>query len=120
MKILIKKQYQFIIGIIIFTFIIFKNIEFYKAIILLLEFIVILEVVKMIADFIEKNKLSLRFIIDIFIVFLIRDIVILVTKPDIDNEKILFLIFIVFIFFIFRLFAIKFSPVLYKQKNRKQ
>jgi uncharacterized membrane protein (DUF373 family) len=117
MKTLIKDHYQFIAGIMIFTVIILLKIEFYKAVILLLELIVILEVVKMIADFIEKNKISLRFVLDIFIIFLIRDIVILVTTPEIDTDKILFLIFIILMFFIFRLFAIKYSPILYKKKS---
>ncbi len=117
MKDFLKEQYQFIVSVVIFMTVLGFEVEFYKMIILLLEFIVILEVVKMIGDFIEKNKLSLRFIIDVFIVFLIRDIVILVTDPKTQNEKILFLIFIIFIFFIFRYFAVRFSPLRYKKRK---
>ena len=116
MKELIQKHYEFIAGLIIFFIIVITNMDFYKAIILLLEFIVILEVVKMISDFIEKNKLSLRFIIDIFIIFLIRDIIILVTQPNVDYYKIVFIIFIIFTFFVFRYLAVKHSPSLYKKK----
>ncbi len=43
----------------------------------MLEFIVIMEVVKMVSDFIKKETLRLRYIIDIFIIFLIRDVIIL-------------------------------------------
>ena len=117
MKNLIKNNYEIIIGVTIFLVIIISKIEFYKAIILLLEFIVILEIVKMTMDFINKNKLSLRYVIDIFIIFLIRDIVILVTEKNYDKNKIIFLLFIVAVFFAFRILAIKYSPVLYKKKN---
>ena len=43
--------------------------RFYRAIILMLEFIVIMEVVKMISDFIKKETLRLRFVIDILLYF---------------------------------------------------
>ncbi len=119
MKEFLQKQYQLIAGIIIFVIILSKGIDFHHAIILLLEFIVILEVVKMISDFIEKNKLSLRFIIDVFIVFLIRDVVILITQSHMNHKKILFLVLIIFIFFLFRLLAIIYSPLLYKKGNKK-
>ena len=39
----------------------------------MLEFIVIMEVVKMVSDFIKKRLYDLRYIIDIFIIFLIRE-----------------------------------------------
>jgi len=119
MKKLIKNNYEIILGIAIFIAIMVSHIAFYKAIILLLEFIVILEVVKMTMDFINKNKLSLRYIIDVFIIFLIRDIVILVTNENYNKDKILFLLFIVASFFIFRVISIKYSPILYK-KNKQQ
>lgn len=107
---LIKNNYQILTSVIIFTIIITFHIPFYKAIILMLEFIVIIEVVKMISDFIEKRKIRLRFAIDIFIIFLIRDIIILTTNPNKDYFDISFLIAIVFAFFIFRIMALKYSP----------
>jgi len=119
MKKLIKNNYEIILGVAIFMAIMISHIVFYKAIILLLEFIVILEVVKMTMDFINKNKLSLRYIIDVFIIFLIRDIVILVTNENYNKDKILFLLFIVASFFLFRVISIKYSPILYK-KNKQQ
>ena len=63
--------------------------DFYKAIILMLEFIVIMEVVKMISDFIKKETLRLRYVIDIFIIFLIRDVIILTTNKSRDYFDIL-------------------------------
>lgn len=115
---LIKNNYEIIIAFLIFAIIIVSQIEFYKAVILLLELIVILEVVKMIVDFIHKNKLSLRYIIDVFIIFLIRDIVILVTNKSYDKEKIFFLLIVVAIFFLFRIITIIYSPILYKRERK--
>ena len=117
MKELLKQNYQLLLGITIFIVILYTKTEFYKAIILLLEFIVVLEIIKMTTDFLKKDKLSLRYIIDIFIIFLIRDIVILITEKDYNKEKIILLLGVVSSFFIFRIMAIKFSPILYKKKN---
>jgi len=105
-----RSNYEVLIAMIIFVAIIFAGLEFYKAIILMLEFIVIMEVVKMISDFIKKEKLRLRFVIDIFIIFLIRDVIILASHKNKDYLDIGFLLIIIFIFFIFRILAIKFSP----------
>ena len=76
----------------------------------MLEFIVIMEVVKMVSDFIKKETLRLRYVIDIFIIFLIRDVIILTTNKNRDYFDISFLLFVIFVFFIFRILAIKFSP----------
>lgn len=86
----------------------------------MLEFIVIIEVVKMISDFIEKRKLHLRYVIDVFIVYLIRDVVILVTSPKKEFEVILFLLFVILTFFMFRVIAIIFSPTLFSRTKKKK
>jgi len=103
-------NFEVLVASIVFVAILVSGLEFYKAIILMLEFIVIMEVVKMISDFIKKEKLRLRFVIDIFIIFLIRDVIILTTNIHRDYFDIAFLLFTIFVFFIFRIFAIKFSP----------
>ena len=110
MKKLLIQNYYLIISIVIFLAVLLSKIEFYKVVILLLEFIVILEVVKMVADFIESQKVRLRFIIDMFIIFLIRDVVILSSHPQKRYEDILFLLLVIFIFFIFRVLALYYSP----------
>jgi len=94
----------------IFISVLVLQLEFHKTIILMLEFIVIMEVMKMISDFIKKEKLRLRFIIDIFIIFLIRDVIIQASYAKKDYDAILFLLFVIFIFFVFRILSIKFSP----------
>jgi len=119
--IIIKKyfssNYEVLIATVLFSIIIFSGLDFYKAIILMLEFIVVMEVVKMISDFIKKQKLRLRFVIDIFIIFLIRDVIILASHKNKDYIDIVFLLLIIFVFFIFRILAIKFSPGILKSKN---
>jgi uncharacterized membrane protein (DUF373 family) len=107
-------NFEVLSGVIIFCGIIISGKDFYKAIILMLEFIVVMEVVKMISDFIKKETLRLRYIIDIFIIFLIRDVIILTTNKDRDYVDISFLLLVIFVFFIFRILAIKFSPGIIK------
>lgn len=109
-----SSNFEVLAATIIFIGIIASGKEFYKAIILMLEFIVIMEVVKMVSDFIKKETLRLRYIIDIFIIFLIRDVIILTTDKNRDYIDISFLLLVIFVFFIFRILAIKFSPGIIK------
>lgn len=105
-----RTNYEVLAAAIIFVMVAFSGYKFQQVIVLMLEFIVIMEVMKMISDFIKKEKLRLRFVIDIFIIFLIRDVIITASKPDKDYFTILFLLFVIFVFFIFRILAIKYSP----------
>lgn len=105
-----RTNYEVLAAAVIFTIIMIAGFQFQKTIILMLEFIVIMEVVKMISDFIKKEKLRLRFVIDIFIIFLIRDVIIYASHTNKDYFTILFLLFVIFIFFIFRILSIKYSP----------
>jgi len=116
----LTKNYELLLSTLIFTVILATHYPFYKAIILMLEFIVIIEVVKMISDFVVKRKLRLRYVIDVFIIFLIRDVVILVTNPKKEYEAILFLLFVILVFFVFRVMAVKFSPTLFSKNKKEQ
>ena len=109
-----SSNFEVLAAVVIFIGVLFSGKEFYKAIILMLEFIVIMEVVKMVSDFIKKETLRLRFIIDIFIIFLIRDVIILTTNKNRDYFDISFLLVVIFVFFMFRILAIKFSPGIIK------
>ena len=91
-------NFEVLAAIILFIGILVAGIDFYKAIILMLEFIVIMEVVKMISDFIKRETLRLRYVIDIFIIFLIRDVIILTTNKNRDYFDITFLLFVIFVF----------------------
>ncbi len=105
-----RSNYEVLAAVVIFTIVMVAGFEFSKTIVLLLEFIVVMEVVKMISDFIKKEKLRLRFVIDIFIIFLIRDVIIYASHTNKDYFTILFLLFVIFVFFIFRILSIKYSP----------
>ena len=105
-----SSNFEVLIAVVIFFVILIAGHDFYKAIILMLEFIVIMEVVKMISDFIKKETLRLRFVIDIFIIFLIREVIILSANKNRDYIDIVFLLFVIFIFFLFRILALKYSP----------
>ncbi|RXK12850.1 hypothetical protein CP965_08390 [Halarcobacter mediterraneus] len=117
-----SSNYEVLAAVIIFIIVIVAKLEFYKTIILMLEFIVLMEVAKMISDFIKKEKLRLRFVIDIFIIFLIRDVIIYTSHTNKDYFTIIFLLFVIFIFFIFRILAIKYSPGIVKpqKENNKE
>ncbi|AXK48045.1 hypothetical protein CRU87_01945 [Aliarcobacter trophiarum LMG 25534] len=105
-----SSNFEVLVATVIFLTVVIAGNDFYRAIILMLEFVVIMEVVKMISDFIRKETLRLRYVLDIFIIFLIREVIILSANKNKDYFDIVFLLFVIFIFFIFRILAIKFSP----------
>ena len=113
-----SSNFEVLVATVIFLTVVLAGNNFYSAIILTLEFIVIMEVVKMISDFIRKETLRLRYVLDIFIIFLIREVIILSANKNKDYFDIVFLLFVIFIFFIFRILAIKFSPF-GKDENKK-
>jgi uncharacterized membrane protein (DUF373 family) len=118
LKTFLLKYYAVMIAVVIFLYILIAQVPFYLAVTLMLEFVVMIEVVRMIADFIEKKRVKLRFVIDIFIIFLTRDVIIQVTQPTIDQERILFLLLVIFIFFIFRLLSLFFSPSVISRNSK--
>lgn len=113
-----SSNFEVLVATAIFLTVLLAGNDFYSAIILMLEFIVIMEVVKMISDFIRKETLRLRYVLDIFIIFLIREVIILSANKNKDYFDIVFLLFVIFIFFIFRILSIKFSPF-GKDENKK-
>ena len=113
-----SSNFEVLVATVIFLTVVLAGNDFYSAIILMLEFIVIMEVVKMISDFIRKETLRLRYVLDIFIIFLIREVIILSANKNKDYFDIVFLLFVIFIFFIFRILSIKFSPF-GKDENKK-
>ncbi len=77
----------------------------------LLEFIIILELVRMIIDFLfsDDNRIKLRLMIDSTIVFFIRDIM-LIVNDKFDLYKIISILGIILMLFIFRIISMKYSP----------
>lgn len=79
-----SSNFEVLVATVIFLTVLLAGNDFYSAIILMLEFIVIMEVVKMISDFIRKETLRLRYVLDIFIIFLIREVIILSANKNKD------------------------------------
>ncbi len=85
--------------------------SFSKLAVVLLEFIIILELVRMLVGFLfsDENRIKLRFMIDSTIVFFIRDIM-LIVNDKFDIEKIISLLGVIGVLFIFRILSMKYSP----------
>jgi len=85
--------------------------SFSKLAVVLLEFIIILELVRMLIEFLfsDENRIRLRFMIDSTIVFFIRDIM-LIVNDKFDIEKIASLLGVIGVLFIFRILSMKYSP----------
>lgn len=112
-------NYELLAAAILFMIVMLADIKFHEMIILMLEFIVIMEVMKMISDFIKQKSLRLRYVLDIFIIFLIRDVIIQTSHTSKDYFDIGFLLLVIFVFFIFRILAIRFSPGSVKVENEE-
>jgi uncharacterized membrane protein (DUF373 family) len=82
-----------------------------KLVIALLEFIIVLEIVRMIFDFIldEEHRIKLRLMIDSTIVFFVRDIMLIVNEKF-DETKIFLILAVIAVLFVFRILALYFSP----------
>lgn len=85
--------------------------SFSKLAVVLLEFIIILELVRMLIEFLfsDENHIKLRFMIDSTIVFFIRDIM-LIVNDKFDITKIVSLLGVIGILFVFRILSMKYSP----------
>lgn len=85
--------------------------SFTTLIVALLEFIIILEIVRMLIEFLfsEENRIRLRFMIDSTIIFFIRDIM-LIVNDKFDFIKIASILGIIGVLFIFRGLSMKYSP----------
>lgn len=77
----------------------------------LLEFIIILELVRMLMEFLfsDDNRIKLRLMIDSTIIFFIRDIM-LIVNDKFDLIKIASILGIIAILLVFRIVTMKFSP----------
>lgn len=100
----------------LFLLVLTDMISLFSLIATLLAFIVLLEVVRMISTYaFESPKvMKIRFIIDGFIIFFIRDIVLIFSDEKYTmaekEEKLFVVVLLVFSFFIFRILALKYSP----------
>jgi uncharacterized membrane protein (DUF373 family) len=77
----------------------------------LLEFIIILELVRMLLEFMfsNENRIRMRIMIDSTIVFFIRDIM-LIVNDKFNTEKIFTILGIIAVLILFRIIVMKYSP----------
>ncbi len=114
---LIEKNFPSLIKFII-TFTLFALVKDFKSVdsfaklaVALLEFIIILELVRMLIEFLlsDENRIRMRLMIDSTIVFFIRDIM-LIVNDTFNSKKIFTILGIITILFLFRIVTVKFSP----------
>jgi len=105
---------EIILVAIITTLILSKVFSISQVISTFLIFMILLEVVRMIKEFIIKAMIKLSLVIDSFIMFFIRDVVLVVSNEKYSFneqvEKVIFLLIVTFIFFIFRIMSLRYSP----------
>lgn len=91
----------------------------------LLEFIIILELVRMLLEFMfsDENRIRMRIMIDSTIVFFIRDIM-LIVNDKFNTEKIFTILGIIAVLILFRIIVMKYSPskfeLFYTKNEQKQ
>ncbi len=85
--------------------------SFSHLVVALLEFIIILELVRMLIEFLfsDENRLKMRLMLDSTIIFFIRDIM-LIANDKFDMVKITSILGIIAILFILRVLSMKYSP----------
>lgn len=104
---------KFLITLVIYTQVKdFSKVDsFSELAVALLEFIIILELVRMLIEFMfsDENRIRIRLMIDSTIVFFIRDLM-LIVNDSFDSKKIFTILAVIAILIFFRIVAIKFSP----------
>lgn len=95
--------------------------SFSTLVVALLEFIIILELVRMLIGFLfsDENRIKLRLMIDSTIVFFIRDIM-LIVNDKFDIVKIGSVLGIISVLFLFRIITMKYSPSAMESEYRKK
>jgi len=97
--------------------------SFSKLAVALLEFIIILELIRMLIEFMfsNENRIRMRLMIDSTIVFFIRDIM-LIVNDSFNSKKIFVILGVIAILIFFRVVLIKYSPSNFESvyKNSKK
>lgn len=113
---------KFLVTIVLFFYVKdFTAIDsFSKLAVAILEFIIILELIRMLIEFLlsDENRIRMRLMIDSTIVFFIRDIM-LIVNDTFDSKKIFMILGIIAILFVFRIVTVKFSPSNYEKEYNK-
>ena len=97
-----------IVGIILVSTIIFKGLDFVEVVNFILGVIVLWEVIRMLTTYVlsKKHNISLRIALDGFIIFFLRDLLLVFSDTHYSFEdkvyKMLFILFVIFTLILFR------------------
>ncbi len=102
-------------AIVVTLLIVFGVISFIDTITTFLMFMVILEVMRMIREFVKSQTVKISILLDSFIIFFVREIVIVGSNTEKyafndQLSKIGLFLGIILLFFIFRVMSLKYSP----------
>lgn len=114
----LDKRTAFDVGVASFVMIaiLFGFCGFFTTITHILEFIILIEVVRTVSSYIIDNNhhMSIRFIVDGAIVFMVRELILLMATPNAEKTYIVFkltsIVLVLFSLFLFRIAAIRYSP----------
>ena len=106
---------EIISAILVTTLIVFGVVPLIKVISTFLIFMIILEIMRMIREFVKSKAIKISMVLDSFIIFFVREIVLIASdseKYTFDEQmmKVGFLLVVVLMFFIFRVMSLKYSP----------
>ena len=106
---------EIITAILITLLIVLGVLPLIKVISTFLIFMIILEIMRMIREFIKSKIIKISMVLDSFIIFFIREIVLIASdaeKYSFDDQvvKVGFLLVVVLMFFIFRIMSLRYSP----------
>ncbi|MDX1295732.1 MAG: phosphate-starvation-inducible PsiE family protein [Sulfurimonadaceae bacterium] len=106
---------EIISAIFVTSLIVFGVVPLIKVISTFLIFMIILEIMRMIREFIRSKSIKISMVLDSFIIFFVREIVLIASdteKYSFDEQmmKVGFLLLVVLMFFIFRIMSLKYSP----------
>jgi len=97
-----------IVAIILISTIVFKGLDFVEVVNFILGVIVLWEVIRMLTTYIlnKKHNISLRIALDGFIIFFLRDLLLVFSDTHYSFEdkvyKMLFILFVIFTLILFR------------------
>ncbi len=106
---------EIISAILVTSLIVFGVVPLIKVISTFLIFMIILEIMRMIREFIKSKSIKISMVLDSFIIFFVREIVLIASdteKYTFDEQmmKVGFLLIVTLMFFIFRVMSLKYSP----------
>ena len=106
--------FDIFVAFLIFGYILYFKVDFYKVVMLILELIVIIELIQMLMVFFTRQRIKIRYMVDAFIIYVIRELMLSLTESHKDFKLMTFYLFLILSFFFFRYLALK---ITYKEEK---